>query len=72
MSTIQEYCKKLSSDQLEQALQEHLTSDNPFSKALVAEILSILSQRAMHETEAQNVLRRFYGSNDPPDIKNDL
>ena len=45
MASVQEYCRKLTTEQLRSVLAEHEKSKEPFSQIVVQAVLAILSER---------------------------
>ena len=47
MASVQEYCRRLTTEQLLSVLAEHEHSDDPFSELIVQTVLAILAERGM-------------------------
>jgi len=49
MASVQEYCKKLTTEQLRSVLEEHEGSDDPFSQIVVEAVIAALAEREKRE-----------------------
>lgn len=71
MSTAQEYCRKLNTDQLALILRNHLTGTENYPMEVILDICSVLTERGFAESHAWEILQEFY-EHDCPEEEKDL
>ena len=72
MASLQEYCRMLSTEQLESILQEYFNDSNAYPEAVVLTILEILTERNPHKCDTEAAWQDFLKYYAPWNEENDL
>lgn len=72
MHTIQEYLRKLSTEQLERILQEHFENADAYPIEVILDVMDVLVERTGFTTDAKAAWLEFVEHYMPRDDENDL
>lgn len=72
MSTIQEYLRKQSTEQLERILQEHFENEDAYPIEVILDVMDVLVERTGFKSDTPATLLEFVEHYMPRDDENDL